>query len=48
MQTIVSNIQDSFLKDFLEIIEQYKDKVQIKVDEKLMYDPYFYDRKEQL
>jgi len=48
MQTIVLNIQDSFLEDFLEIVEQYKDKVQIKADKNLMYDPYFYDRKEQL
>jgi len=48
MQTLTVNIQDNFVQDFLTIIEQYKDKVQLKKDKNLEYDPYFYERKQQL
>ena len=48
MQTFTVNIQDGFIQDFLSIIEHYKDKIQIQKDEKLEYDPYFYERKKQL
>jgi len=48
MQTLTVNIQDGFIQDFLSIIEHYKDKIQIQKDEKLEYDPYFYERKKQL
>ena len=48
MQTLTVNIQDNFVQDFLTIIDQYKDKVQVKKDKNLEYDPYFYERKKQL
>ncbi len=48
MQTLTVNIQDSFVQDFLTIIDHYKDKVQLKKDKNLEYDPYFYERKQQL
>lgn len=48
MQTLTVNIQDNFVQDFLTIIEHYKDKVQLKKDKNLEYDPYFYERKQQL
>jgi len=48
MQTLTVNIQDNFVQDFLAIIDRYKDKVQIKKDKNLEYDPYFYERKHQL
>ena len=48
MQTLTVNIQDNFVQDFLTIIEHYKDKVQLKKDKNLEYDPYFYERKKQL
>ena len=48
MQTLTINIQDNFMQDFLAIIEHYGDKIQIKKDENLEYDPYFYERKKQL
>jgi len=48
MQTLTVNIQDSFIQDFLAIIDHYKDKVQLKKDKNLEYDPYFYERKKQL
>ena len=48
MQTLTVNIQDNFVQDFLTIIDRYKDKVQLKKDKNLEYDPYFYERKKQL
>ena len=48
MQTLTVNIQDNFVQDFLTILAHYKDKVQLKKDENLEYDPYFYERKLQL
>ncbi len=48
MQTLTVNIQDNFVQDFLIIIDHYKDKVQLKKDKNLEFDPYFYERKKQL
>ncbi|MFK5881644.1 MAG: hypothetical protein QM482_05475 [Sulfurospirillum sp.] len=48
MQTLTVNVQDNFVQDFLTIIDHYKDKVQLKKDKNLEYDPYFYERKQQL
>ena len=48
MQTLTLNIQDNFMQDFQNIIEQYKDKVTIKKDNNLELDPYFYERQEKL
>jgi len=48
MQTLTVNIQDNFIQEFLTIIEHYKDKIQLKKDKNLEYDPYFYERQKQL
>jgi len=48
MQTLIINIQDNFVQDFLSIIKRYKGKIQIQKDENLEYDPYFYERQKQL
>ena len=48
MQTFVIKIEDNFMQDFLNIVEQYKDKIQLQKDKNLEYDPYFYDRKRDL
>jgi len=48
MQTLTINIQDGFIEDFLSIVEHYKGKIQIQKDKNLEYDPYFYERKQQL
>jgi hypothetical protein len=48
MQTLTLDIQDNFIQEFLTIIEHYKDKIQLKKDKNLEYDPYFYHRQEQL
>ncbi len=48
MQTLTLDIQDNFMQDFQNIIEKYKDKITIKKDKNLEYDPYFYERKKDL
>lgn len=48
MQTLTLDIQDNFMQDFQNIIEQYKDKVTIKKDNNLELTPYFYERQEKL
>jgi nicotinamide mononucleotide adenylyltransferase len=48
MQTLTISVQDSFVQDFLQIIEQYKDKIQLQKDKNLEYDPYFYERQKEL
>ena len=48
MQTLTVNIQDSFIQDFLTIIEHYSDKIELKKDKNLESDPYFYDRQREL
>jgi len=48
MQTLTVNIQDGFIQDFLSIVEHYKGKIQIQKDKNLEYDPYFYERQEEL
>jgi len=48
MQTLTVNVQDNFVQDFIAIIEHYGDKIQLKKDKNLEYDPYFYERKKQL
>jgi len=48
VQTLTVNVQDNFIQDFITIIEHYSDKIQLKKDENLEYDPYFYERKKQL
>jgi len=48
MQTLTVDIQDNFVEDFLSMIEQYKDKVQVKKDKNLEQDPYFYERQKEL
>ena len=48
MQTLTVNIQDSFIQDFLTIVEHHKGKIQIQKDKNLEYDPYFYERQKEL
>jgi hypothetical protein len=48
MQTLTLNVQDNFVQDFLRIIEDYKDKVELQKDKNLELDLYFYERQEKL
>jgi hypothetical protein len=48
MQTLIVNIQDNFVQDFLAIVEHYQGKIQIQKDKNLEYDSYFYERQKEL
>ncbi|MBN2824004.1 MAG: hypothetical protein JXQ76_01670, partial [Campylobacterales bacterium] len=48
MQSVMLNIEESFMQDFLRIIAPYGDRVRIQKDSNLEYDPYFYERQKEL
>ena len=48
MQTFTLQVQDSFIPNLFNILEQFQDKVIIQKDKNLEYDPFFYERKEEL
>ena len=48
MQTITLQVQDSFIPDLLNYLEQFKNKITIQKDKNLELDPYFYQRQKQL
>ena len=48
MQTIVLNVEDSFVDEFQNWIDKFKDKIQVTKDKNLEIDPYFYERQKQL
>jgi len=48
MQSVMLNIEESFMQDFLRIIAPYEDRVRIQKDSNLEYDPYFYERQKEL
>jgi hypothetical protein len=48
MQTLSINIQNDFMVEFMNYIENFKDKIQVHKNLNLEYDPYFYKRREQL
>jgi len=39
MQTLTVDIQDNFVEDFLTIVDHYKEKIELKKDKNLEYDP---------
>lgn len=45
MHTLTIQIQDSFMQDF---IDKSKESIHIEKDKNLEYDPYFYERQEEL
>jgi len=48
MQTVAVQIQDSYMKKFLSYVNSHSENITITKDKKLEYDPYFYERKQQL
>ena len=48
MQTITLQVQDSFIPNLLNFLNQFQDKVIIKKDKNLELDPFFYERQKQL
>ncbi|MDD2697186.1 MAG: hypothetical protein PHF17_00145 [Arcobacteraceae bacterium] len=48
MQTLTLQVQDSFVPNLLNFLEQFKNEVVIQKDKNLEYDPYFYERQKEL
>ncbi len=48
MQTLTIKIKDDLVTEVMNVLEQFKDSIQITKDKNLELDPYFYERKEQL
>ena len=48
MQTLTLQVQDNFIPNLLNYLEQFKNEVTIKKDKNLEIDPYFYERKKKL
>ena len=48
MQTIAIQIQDDYVNDFLNYVNNHSDSITIAKDKNLEYDPYFYERQKQL
>ena len=48
MHTLTLNIQDNVFQEFLNFISTRKETIKIAKDKNLEYDPFFYERKQQL
>ena len=48
MQTLTLQVQDNFIPNLLNYLEQFKNEVTVKKDKNLEIDPYFYERKKRL
>ena len=48
MQTLTLKVQDEFIPNLLNFLEQFKNEVVIQKDKNLEYDIYFYERQKEL
>jgi len=48
MQTMAIQIQDDYVNDFMNYVNNHSDSITITKDKNLEYDPYFYERQKQL
>ena len=48
MQTLTIKVKDSFMTEFMKIIDSAKDNVIVQKDKNLELDPYFYERQKKL
>ena len=48
MQNIAIQVQDNYVSDFMNYVNNHSDSIIIKKDTNLEYDPYFYERKKEL
>ena len=48
MQTMSVQIQDNYIPQFINYIQEHSDNIVILKDKNLEYDPYFYERQKQL
>lgn len=48
MQTMAIQIQDDYVNDFLDYVNNHSDSITITKDKNLECDPYFYERQKEL
>ena len=48
MQTMAVQIQDGYVNDFMNYVNNHSDRITIKKDKNLEQDPYFYERQKEL
>ncbi len=48
MQTLTLEVQDKFIPNLLNFLEQFKNEVVIQKDKNLEYDMFFYERQKEL
>ena len=48
MQTIAVQIQDSYVQDFINYVNNHSENITISKDKNLALDPYFYERQKEL
>lgn len=48
MQTIAIQVQDDYVNDFMNYVNNHSDRIIISKDENLEYDLYFYERQKEL
>jgi len=48
MQTLAVQIQDNYIQDFMNYVNNHSENITISKDKNLEFDPYFYERKRDL
>ncbi len=48
MQTMAIQVQDDYVNDFMNYVNNHSDSITIQKDKNLELDPYFYERQKQL
>ncbi|WP_321779254.1 hypothetical protein [Sulfurimonas sp.] len=48
MQTMAVEVQDDYVNDFMNYVNNHSDRITISKDKNLEYDPYFYERQKEL
>ena len=48
MQTIAVQVQDNYIQNFMNYVNNHSENIQVSKDKNLEYDPYFYERKKEL
>jgi len=48
MQTLTIKVKDDLVSEVINVLEQFKDNIQILKDKNLELDPYFYERQDKL
>jgi len=48
MQTLAVNIEDNYIQDFINYVNNHSNDITISKDKNLELDPYFYERQKEL